>query len=147
MHFNTNSLFSCEKLDFFGYSSADFGPCYLVHCTHTKCESVCLCNPSVVKFLKPGPNFIELLQHKILLKQKNPCLHVVKSDYRPRLHSIVMISKQQLNTSHKQCTCNWHDILASNMYKISELFSCLSKFLLEQLYEIGPWFIQIAKAK
>ena len=72
-----------------------------------------------------GPNFIELLKHNILLKQKIHCL--VKSDYQPRYHSIVMLSKQQLNTiSHKQCI--WHDILASNMCKISELFSCLSKF-------------------
>ena len=50
---------------------------------------------------KSWPNFIELLKHKNLLKQKIHCL--VKSDYRPRLHSIVMLSKQQLNTSHKQC--------------------------------------------
>ena len=83
-----------------------------------------------------GPNFIELLKHKILLKQKNHCL--VKSDYRPRLHSVGMLSKQQLNTSHKQSML--HEILASNMCKISELFSCLSNFiLLKQLYEIGPW--------
>ena len=75
-----------------------------------------------------GPNFIELLKHKSLLKQKNPGL--IKSDYWPRLHSIVMLSKQQLhvNTSHKQCI--WHEILASNMCKIGELFSCLSKLKL-----------------
>ena len=72
----------------------------------------------------PGPNFIELLKHKILLKQTIHCL--VKSDlFRPRLHSIVMLSKQRLNTSHKQCI--WHEILASNMCKMSELFSCLRK--------------------
>ena len=40
--------------------------------------------------LIPGHNFIELLKHKILLKQTNPCS--VKSGYRPRLHSIVMLS-------------------------------------------------------
>ena len=33
----------------------------------------------------------------------------------------------------------WHDISASNMCKISKIFSCLSKFFLKQLYEIGPW--------
>ena len=70
------------------------------------------------EWFSSGPNFIELL------KQKNPCL--VKSDYQPRLHSIAMLSKQQLNTTHKQCI--WHDIFASKMWKISELFSCLSKF-------------------
>ena len=64
---------------------------------------------------------------KFSLKQRNPCL--VKSDYRPRLHSIVMLSEQQLNTSHKQCI--WHDILVSNMCKISELFSWLSNFFAE----------------
>ena len=82
-----------------------------------------LSNIIPVYLLWPGPNFIELLKHKILLKQKNHCL--VKSDCRPRLHLIVMLSKQQLNTNHKQCI--WHDILASNMCKTSELFSCLSK--------------------
>ena len=87
--------------------------------------------PSVLGFKlrinqqRPGPNFMELLKHKILVKQKIHCL--VKSDYRPRLHSKVMLSKQQLNTSHKQCL--WHDILASNMCKISELFLCLRKFV------------------
>ena len=40
----------------------------------------------------PGPNFIELLKHTILLKYNNPCL--VKSDYRPIPHLIVMLSKQ-----------------------------------------------------
>ena len=74
--------------------------------------------------LLTGPNFIELLKHTILLKRKIHCL--VKSDYRPRLHSNVMLSKQQLNTSHKQCI--WHEVLTSNMCKISELFLCLSKF-------------------
>ena len=69
-----------------------------------------------------GSNFMELFKHKILLKQKKPCL--VKSDNRPRLHSIVMLRKQHLNTSQKQCL--WHVILASNMCKISKLFSCLS---------------------
>ena len=34
-----------------------------------------------------------------------------------------MLSKQQLKTSHKQCI--WHDILASNMCKIGELFSSM----------------------
>ena len=81
------------------------------------------CNDSMFWSVCSGPNFIELLKHKILLKLKNPCL--VKSDYRPRLHSIVMLSEQQLNTSHNQCI--WRDILASNMCKISELFSCFSK--------------------
>ena len=75
-------------------------------------------------YVETGPNSIELLKHKILHKQQNPCL--VKSDYRPRLHSIVMLSKQRLNTSHKQCI--WHEILASNISKTSKLFSCLSKF-------------------
>ena len=59
-----------------------------------------------------------------MLKQKQSCL--VKSDYRPGLYSIVMLSKQQLTTSHKQCIC--HEILSSNMCKISKLFSCLSNF-------------------
>ena len=115
-------------IDIFIYSRANV--LLHVHVHRTSCPI----SPS--SHQKPGPNFIELLKHKILLKQKNPCL--VKSDYRPRLHSIVMLSKQQLNTSHKQCI--WHEILASNMCKISELFSCLSNFLLKQLYEIGPWW-------
>ena len=80
---------------------------------------------AVHSYLAPsGPNFIELFKHKILLKQKNPCL--AKLIYRPKLHSTVMLSKQQLNTSHKQCI--WHEILVCNMCKISKLFSCLSKF-------------------
>ena len=33
---------------------------------------------------QPGPIFMELLKHKILLRRTNPCL--VKSDYRPGLH-------------------------------------------------------------
>ena len=53
-----------------------------------------------VMWMRTGPNFKELLKHKIMLKQKNTCFE--KSDYRPRLHSIVMLSKQQLTTSHKR---------------------------------------------
>ena len=40
-----------------------------------------------------GANFNELLMHIILLKQNGPSL--VKSDYRPILHSIFILSKQQ----------------------------------------------------
>ena len=58
-----------------------------------------------------GPNFIELLKHKILLNQIR---------LPPRLYSIVMLSKQHKNTSHKQCI--WYDIFASSMCKISKLF-------------------------
>ena len=66
----------------------------------------------------------DVLKHKILLKQQNP--YLVKSDNRQRLHSIVILSKQQLNTSHKQCIR--HEILASNVCKISELFFVLKLF-------------------
>ena len=69
--------------------------------------------------LYSGPNFIELLKQK-----KNICL--VKSDYQLRLHSIVMLSKQQLNISQKQCTC--HEIFASNkqaVFVLKQIF-CLS---------------------
>ena len=75
----------------------------------------------------PWPNFIELLKHKIfLLKAKKSLLGKIRLLTKPRLHPIVMLSKQQPNTSHKQCI--WHDIFASNMWKINKLFSCLSKF-------------------
>ena len=88
-----------------------------------------------VLYPSPGPNFIELLKHKIA-KAKKSLLCKIRLPAKTQLNC--MRSKQQLNTSHKQCI--WYEILASNMCKISKLFSCLKKiiFLLKQLYEIGP---------
>ena len=72
----------------------------------------------------PGPNCCSST-HFAFKSKKNPCL--VKSDYRPRLHSIVVLSNQQLNTSHKQWI--WHDIFGQWPVKNKIAIFVLSKFV------------------
>ena len=47
-----------------------------------------------------------------------------------------MLSKQQLNTSYKQCV--WHEILSYNMCKITKLLSCLRTNFCFSSSEFGP---------
>ena len=100
------------------------------HWDFGQCEKALSTRPLVMMPLKSWAQF--LLKQQNLLKQKHPCL--VKSEYRPRLNSIVMLSKQQINTSHKQYI--WHDIWPVTCVK---LFSCLSKlFCLSSSMKLAP---------
>ena len=54
-----------------------------------------------------GLLFLGMLRYKFLLyKQKNPCL--VKSDCRPRLHSIVVLSNKQLKYQSQAMYMTWN---------------------------------------
>ena len=81
-----------------GLTTESFNQYALINCLHQKIGKKHHNKTLDHVHVQPGPNFIELLKQKILLKQKNLCF--VKSDYRLRLHLFVMLSKQQLNISH-----------------------------------------------